>query len=176
MSTVESFPGQVTKTDVDIYNSEAVAELRQLSADDVNAVLTFDEAIAASGFNQEDILFLGSPYRILKGDEKAELENVPFFIRSWRFAIDKDTERPYVVVHTVTKENELIILTDGSTGIFAQLDKLSRQRIAAGHATPFENALVANGLRYSEYGVTAEGKPAKAGEKIDSKARTYYLA
>lgn len=165
-------------TDIAILTGENAAELRSMNNDDVNAVITFDDALSQSGFNEEDVLVIASPYRVLKGDEKAELVGVPFYMRSWRFAIDGETERPYVVVHAVTKANDLVILTDGSTGIFAQLSKLSAERIKTGHATPFENGLVANGLRYSEYMVDADGKPIKAGSgaKPDGKARTYYLA
>lgn len=175
MSTVDTFDGQVTELDVNLYDKDATEQFRALTAENVNAVMEFEEAIKASGFNVEDITFIGSPFRILQGDEKAELIGVPFFIRSWRFTIDKDTERPYVVIHAITKANDMVIITDGSTGIHKQLEALTVKRISEGHAAPMEQALVANGLRVSEYG-TLKGQPVKAGEKPDGKGRTFYLA
>lgn len=153
-----------------------VAQFYTQTADDINRVVTWDEAIAESGFAPEDITYLSSPYTILKGDEKAVLLNKPFYARAWRFAVDKDTERPYVVVHAVTKENDLFILTDGSTGIYAQFVALTRRRLEEGHASPVEHAMIVNGLRVSEYGLNAENQPAKPGEKVTGKGTTYYLA
>ena len=162
--------------------SNIAAESVDLSAfytqtpEEVNAVITFQEAIAASGFNQEDITYLSSPYVILKGDEKDRLLQTPFYIRAWRFAEDTETERPYVVAFVVTEGNDMFILTDGSTGIYEQLKKLTAKRLEEGHAAPVEHAMVVNGLRKSEYGLNAENKPAAKGEKVVGKATTYYLA
>lgn len=153
--------------------------LATFERDSINTAITFEELIAAAeaeGLTEADLTFVGSPYEVLDGPGKAVLVDTPFFVRWWRYAIDRVTERPYVVLYLVTRDNRMFILTDGSTGIFAQLRRVTGERIGAGLANPNANLMAANGLRFSEYGVTAEGKPAKPGDKVDSLARTYYLA
>lgn len=135
---------------------------------------TFEALIADSGLSSEDLTFLGSPYRVLSGAEKKELVNRPFGLRAWRFATGDMGE--YVICYAIIQgTNEHVILTDGSTGILAQLNAVTTDRIKKGHPTPLENLIVVNGLRVSEYGVDDDGRPVAQGEKAASIARTYYL-
>lgn len=153
--------------------------LRTATADEINTPVTFEEALASSGLNEEEYSFISSPYTVLKDDGKMQLENVPFYVKAWNFSRDTETGNPYVILYVVTKNNDMFIITDGSTGIFAQMTELTKKRIAQGHAHPVEHLMVANGLRVSEYALHKENgelRPAKAGEKVDGKGRTFYLA
>jgi len=151
-----------------------VANYRVLSADELNATVSFEEALAQSGLTSEQIVVVASPYTVLNKDKGILVDN-PFFIRNVRFATDEDSGNEYAVFYAVTRANEMYVVTDGSTGIRAQLKSIVAQREKDGHPTPTQNFLVANGLRVSEYGLNADNKPAKAGEKVTGKASTYYL-
>jgi len=152
------------------------AEYGVISKAELDTPVTFEELTGAMGDFLPDVTFLSSPYEVLKGDDKYKLLDMPFYVRSWRESVDKETGNPFTILYLVTAGNEAYILTDGSTGIHAQLQTITADRIAKGHGSPIDNLLVANGLRVSEYGVTAEGKPAKEGEKVVSKGATFYLS
>lgn len=162
---------EVTPDALETLNGLAIA-----TTDERDIVLTFEEAIAAAGLTEEQMVFVASNYRVLTGDDKSELIAKPFFIRLARFAIDPETDRPYVVLYVVTKDNEMLILTDGSTGIYKQISKRVAERIEDKHPTPVENWMVVNGLRVSEYGIDADGNPVAAGVKPAGKARTFYIS
>lgn len=166
--TDAAFPGQVTDLDL--------KQFRTLDSDALNTALTFDEAVAETGLNEAELTFVGSPYVILNDRQKDELIGVPFLIRSIRFSTDPKTFRDYAVLYVVTKDNRMFIVTDGSTGIFSQVQKIVADRIGQGHTKPLEGVLVANGLRVSTYDVNADGKPAQPGDKVVSEGATYYLA
>jgi hypothetical protein len=163
----------VANTAVETYD-DLVNAVTGIDNEELNTVLTFDEAATASGLSEQDMVFIASPYTVLNQDKDILLDN-PFFIRAIRFATDAETENSYTVFHCVTRANESYVVTDGSTGIFRQLSRVVSQRIADGHPTPFQNVMVPNGLRKSEYGIDAEGKPVPKGAKAVSKAATYYL-
>jgi len=151
-------------------------QFRHLDADALNNVVSFDEAVQETGLNEAELTYVSSPYVVLTDRQKDRLIGVPFLIRSTRFSTDPKTFRDYAVLYVVTKDNEMYILTDGSTGIFSQVQKIVADRLAAGHARPLEGILVANGLRVSEYDVNEDGKPAQPGERVVSTGATYYLA
>lgn len=144
---------------------------------------SYDEAVSAAvtveGLTEEQMLFVRSNFRVI--DNKDELLQVPHMIRAVRFAKDEDSERPYVVVYAVAKlpaGDEMVIYTDGSTGVFAQLVRAIQKRTEDGHPTPTQWFNVVNGLSKSEYKLTeVDGKPrpAKPGEKVSGSATTYYL-
>jgi hypothetical protein len=162
-------------------NAELV-DLRDFYTQDaevINTAISWDDAIRSSGLNEEEYVYVSSPYTTLKGDEKDRLLSTPFYVRAWRFAKDADTAQEYVVLYTVLENGDMFIITDGSTGIFSQMKSVTTKRIGEGHATPVEHLMVANGLRVSEYNLTTDKgatRPAKPGEKVTGKARTYYLA
>lgn len=133
-------------------------EIAKIDNDELNAVRTFDELIASTGIPEADLVVIVNPYTVLNKDKDALL-NKPFFIRHVRFTADKQTGAPFCVFYAVTKDNEMFVVTDGSTGIYAQLQKITEDYGRQG------NFLIANGLRKSDY-LAENGQP----------ATTYYLA
>ena len=95
---------------------------------------------------------LGDGFVLLK--DKNKLVNVPFVILSFSFHTDEKTEQEYVVVRLVTINDQKIIITDGGTGIYAQLSDLRGRGI--------EGGIGVNGLRVSEYEVFVDGKTSMA--------------
>lgn len=159
-----------------------------LGASEINSVVSFEDAIArsaaAANVAPGELVSIGSPWLSLDGvGGKDYLVEKPFHIVDVAFNRDKDTDRPYAVAHVVTQANEMFYVTDGSTGIFAQLLALVQERRKNGHPTPYEGFTIANGLRKSEYLLT-EDKNGRTipmpknseGYKTTGKATTYYLA
>lgn len=151
------------------------SDLRSAQWENIDALVNFDEAFAASGLSESEMTFITSYYKVLNNTGKDELLSKPVFVRGVRFQIDQETERPFMVGYAVTRDG-MFLFTDGSTGLLAQFGKEVKKRLSEGHPTPFENFSLANGLRKSEYGVDKNGTPVKPGEKFDSKATTYYVA
>lgn len=101
---------------------------------------------------------LGDGFELLK--DKDKLVNVPFIILNYSFHKDEKTGQEYAVVRLVTINDQKVIITDGGTGIYAQLRDLSARGI--------NGAIGVNGLRVSEYEVEVDGK--------SSVAKTHYLS
>lgn len=149
-----------------------------LAREEINLAVTFEEALAIAaqktGLTSDALAFIGSPYTVLKGTDKDKLVDEPLFVRNWRFAMDDETEREYAVMHVVTKREvmpdmgSLFIITDGSTGICAQLRAETEKRVGDSHPTPTQNLLIPNGLTRSDY--TIEGDDGKPQD-----ATTFYL-
>lgn len=155
----DELPGNIEQ-----YVSQTRAEL--------DTALTFEQVLEASGLTEADLTYLGSPYRVV---EKSELVNRPFVIRKFTFRFGN--MGPYVVVHAVVKDtDEMVIFTDGSTGVHTQLEQIARDRLNREHPYPLEFVLIPNGLRASTYGLNAEGRAAKPDEESVREATTYYLA
>jgi hypothetical protein len=115
---------------------------------------TFEDAVKAAG---DDIVI---PEDFEKVDNKDELISVPFFITNFWFQNGEMGD--FVVIRGITRGNRKIVVTDGGTGIFAQLKKLA---LSTGKTA---NVMVRGGLRKSEY--RKEVEP----DKFTS-ASTYYL-
>jgi len=98
--------------------------------------------------------------------DKSVLVGVPMLLLEWRFvAGDFDG---FVSVAAVTQDGRKVIFNDGSTGIRAQLEKVTQSRKAKGNATPQMGLKVMGGLRVSQYTYTDDkGK--------ERPAETYYL-
>ena len=96
--------------------------------------------------------------------EKESLVNVPFLAMQWAISNPEGAENgQYIVVRGMTKEGSRFRISDGGTGIMAQLVTLTHKRIADGHAAPNTGLLCAKGLRVSKYDTKdAAGKPIKA--------------
>lgn len=163
--------------------SQLLAQLPFASQDDLEvSYSSYDEAVAAAeldGLTEEDTVFVRSNFRVIT--DKEELLSVPHMIRAIRFSKDDVSERPYVIVYAVArlpKGDEMVIYTDGSTGVFAQLVRAMQKRMADGHKTPTQWFNCVNGLDKSEYNLTeVDGKPrpAKPGEKVSGQGTTYYI-
>lgn len=146
------------------------------SDDVLSRMASFDDAIAAfdsAGIKAESITDYGTGFSVLQ--DKRSLIGVPFAILEWRFnTSEKFTDENgnplvFVSAEIYTKHNEKWILNDGSTGIAAQLRRVTDSRVERKHAFPQAGLLVEKGLTVSEYTYT-DAKGAK------SQAETFYLA
>jgi hypothetical protein len=103
----------------------------------------------------------------VKVDTKELLVNVPFWINKWWFSEGDQGEYATLQIMasreimTPTGPTRKLVLTDGSTGIFQQLRRIT---MASGQQT---RLIVRNGLRVSRYTVETD-----EGEK---NAETFYL-
>lgn len=97
---------------------------------------------------------LGDGY--IQCSDKDELVGVPFVITGIKLV--DNSKGQFAVIRVVTQNDDLLVFTDGGTGVYRQAVEL----VAAGHA---ESIMVSRGLRASRY-TTRSGEP----------ATTYYLA
>jgi len=162
------------------YTKQALRQYYTETNDQLNTETTFEALITGMGDNVASYVFESSPYTVLDVSGKSTLIDVPFVVRSWRFAIDPKTERGYVVAFVVTEDNRHFIITDGSSGIANQLRAITETRINTQHPHPVEGLLVQRGLRVSEYDLTTEKdgtiRAAGPGDKVTGEAKTFYLA
>lgn len=93
--------------------------------------------------------------------DKDRMVGVPFIVCDWHFNVDPSTDREYVNVLVMNANGDKARFNDGSTGVYAQLKKVSEEFGVIGIECKF-------GLRKSEYEVEIDGKK--------QKATTYYLA
>jgi hypothetical protein len=127
-------------------------------------VESWDEVAAMLGKDPGAVIVLDD---YVKLDDKEQLINVPFFINRWWFAEGDQGEFAVMrivasrKIHTPTSETDKVIVTDGSTGIFQQLRKITQKTQKTGAM------IVRHGLRVSQY--TAETPD---GIK---QAKTFYL-
>jgi hypothetical protein len=172
-----------TNTDLATID-EAIASLTnyfpEVDQADLNSVVTFDEAIAAAGLSEEQMVVVTNPYTVLNKD-KDVLVDQPFFVKLIRFTKDAETDNPFAILYVVDRANQMFVVTDGSTGIFRQALAIVAQRVKDGHPTPFQNWMIVNGLRKSEYKLGVDNKPLTKedianGVKASSTGVTYYFA
>lgn len=143
-------------------------EVATVSRASLEEVLTYDQVIALSGLTEAELTFLGSVYRVI---DKEEAINRAFVVRDVKFKFGD--RGPYCVIYAVMRDtDEMVILTDGSTGIYAQLEALSPDDEME-ITRPF---VVPNGLRKSVYELGEDGHAAKKGEGTGRFGATYYLA
>lgn len=146
------FAGQVTANEMDSADSPEESTVKGRNArlyDDaaLRNIASFDDAMALTttilGAEPVDAADeIGNGFTVLPTDEKARLVGVPFIILSVDFA--QGNNGPYASTMIVTKEGERLILNDGSTGIYAQLDEWCVKSSRVG-------GLMVAGLRRSEY-------------------------
>lgn len=105
---------------------------------------------------------LGDGFALVDSKSKRRLVGVPFIILSYSFVkSEKIKGKEFVTVRLVTRNNERLIINDGSTGVYEQLKMC--------HESGIESLFVTKGLRVSEYEYTDPN----SGEV--SQAETYYL-
>lgn len=95
-------------------------------------------------------------------DDKTRMIGVPFIVLEWRFIVDKKTDNEYVSVLVMNSDGNKARFNDGSTGVYAQLKKLTEEYGVHG------GVQCRQGLRRSEYTVMVDGK--------NTYATTFYLA
>lgn len=118
-------------------------------------------------------------------EDKDFLRGMPFMITRWRFnTSDKfkseDGEAGEFVsveiAYQTTPGAPLVtgVFNDGSTGIMAQLKKITERRKASGKGDPYAGRAVRRGLRRSDY-QRDTGRLDKNGAAITEAATTFYL-
>ena len=141
--------------------------------DNILATMTdFNSAVEifqTAGVSVESFDDYGTGFKVT---EKERLIGVPMVLVEWRFNAGKYGEN-FVSVAAVTKHGDKVIFNDGSTGIRAQLEMVTEQRIGKSHPTPQAGLLVENGLTRSDYEVDL---PNAKGEIVPTPASTFYLA
>lgn len=149
---------------------------RRLSYDERAAIRTMDDALALLGAKTLADIDSAADY----GDgfiqaDKADLCGVPLILLEWSFSVsddyfdDQGNPAAYVVARGITAANVRFWFTDGSTGVCAQLRRITESREAAGD---FENSQI--GLRVNGGLVKSRFTTTKDGEKV--KGVVYYLS
>lgn len=124
---------------------------------------TWEQVVEAMG--GDVIEFEGSPYKVV---DKDTLVGVPFMIVDIRFSWSEKFDSPFCNVLALTKDNERVVINDGSTGIMEQMKHhLQKTKRKSG-------IICEGGLRKSEY--TTEVYDAFKDETKEIQATTYYIA
>lgn len=150
----------------------AAFNLARIEWDNITLPESMDEALALfrdSGI-QVDQASVVMPDEFPEIDKK-DLVNVPMMLLTWNISNPErgEFEGQYIVVRGITQSGKRFRFSDGSTGIFAQLRKLTGIRVQQGSPTPNAGLLINKGLVKSDYTFTNDqGKP--------QNATTYYLA
>ncbi len=114
---------------------------------ELRSISSFDDAIALAtdkfGSVDDAAEFMGTGFEVLDTKRKDALCGIPFVILSMDF--NDGEQGPFVSCVVVTKDNRRLILNDGSTGVYAQLDEWFVRTGKGG------GLLVNGGLRKSEY-------------------------
>ena len=160
-------------------NASAKAEVtvrKSFTDEDLSGIKSFEDALALfarENVSPESISDYGTGFTVEL--DKASFVGVPMLFISWEFHESKEyfdedgKATEFVAAHVITNLGGKAILIDGSTGIYAQLRRVTDARIAAGNPNPQRGLGAQNGLRVSEYVYTDD-------KGRSSAARTYYIA
>lgn len=136
----------------------------KLSNDALASISSFDDALTLlrETYGENAVVVasevMGDGFAMLT--DKNRLIGMAFLVVTWNFTVGDHGE--FVAARIVTADNKKYILTDGSTGICAQLSDFTAKHNRQ------HGMVVEKGLRRSDYTYTdAEGK--------ESPATTYYL-
>lgn len=149
--------------------SSSVATTTPVVSDDALAeIQSFDDALALinetfGGAVVEADKTLGTGFAVL--DDKNKLIDVPFVaVKIDEHTSEISAEGKFVSLHVVTQDGRKLIVNDGSTGIYAQVQALWERKPEL-RGLPL---MVRHGLRRSDYTYTdTDGK--------QKPATTYYL-
>lgn len=141
-----------------------------LTDDDLANIVNFDDAIralAALNLDAADSMAdYGTGFEVV---DKEKLIGIPFIILQWAFHQSDLNDDGFVAAHVVTADGRKCIITDGSTGVCAQLRTVTEKREKAGKQNTHGALHVPGGLVRSDYKFTdADGK--------ERPATTYYLS
>lgn len=137
----------------------------QVPTMDLESFDTFDEALAAlqsAGIEGTVITEYGDGFTVA---DKASLVGVPFVVVGYKTSESDEYGQEFSVLHAVTKDNRKVVITDGSTGLHQQCQKIVSER---GHMVGIG---VPDGLVRSDYKVE---DPREPGKMIS--ATTFYFA
>jgi hypothetical protein len=129
---------------------------------------------AAVGFLKENGVAIEHAAAVLVDEfpevDKKDLVNVEFVLFNWTISEDGgDYGSQFVTCRGITRTGNRFRFSDGSTGVYRQLVKLTSDRLKDGSATPNGGLMCGKGLTKSEYTYTDE-----KGKKTP--AVTYYIS
>ena len=163
-------------TDTYITDGKEVAISRvRFSDESLRDVASFQDALALLAHSEivtESVTNYGTGFSVLATKDKVRLVGVPFLIVDWRFNNGELGE--FVSAMIVTEHGQKYVLNDGSSGIYAQLKRITEERIKRNQQNPMSGLLVDGGLSRSDY--TTQLPDPKTGELVATPATTYYLA
>lgn len=135
--------------------------------EDMESITSWDQAIRATALVYGDVM----DAQEFEAVEKKELVGKPFLILSWEKGVKSDyMGKEFVIVKAITPDNKKIVFTDGSSGIKDYLFRLTSRTGRTG------GVRAVNGLRVSEYGLTADDLPCEIGAPEQKGiGATYYL-
>lgn len=149
----------MASTDIDVRPLSLTTEQRA-------SLRTFEDIAAALGMGldeMESISDYGDGFEAVQ--DKSDLVGVPLILIEWRFGTsdkyynDKGELAEYVIVRAMTASGHKIFFSDGGTGIYAQLRRVTDSRVAAGNVERSQCGLgVRAGLVRSEYTTVIDGK------------------
>lgn len=157
---VDNVPEVMTGKELDVNRK------RNFSDAQLREITSFDDLVAMVN-RREDLSFVdvsdfGNGFSILDTKDKSRLIGREFYILDWRF--NKGDKGEFVSMNILTRDNQKLVINDGSTGICQQMRDIET---ANGGTTALVK--VPRGLRVSEY--TYENPDTGK----DETARTYYL-
>lgn len=130
-----------------VANGSDIANSATLSTQDLRSITSFEDAqrlLADRGLTLRDATHeLGDGFKML--EDKNGLLGTPFILIGWGWA-EGDYKNRYVIARVVTSAGDKYIITDGGTGICAQM-KDYEESLKGGH----DPLMVSRGLRKSEY-------------------------
>lgn len=157
-----------TESDVAVV-AEFPAELEEM-INNIDAPVTADALEALAGSLGVDDTAVISPWRVVN---KSELVNRPFYIRAWKFSNSDQFIGDFVIVYAVTYDSgEMVIFTDGSTGVCEQIRRVQESRGPEGVQGFLK---VPNGLRESTYMIDSTGRPTRNADDKAGMGTTYYF-
>lgn len=116
-------------------------------------------------------------------ENKERLVSQPFIIIDWNVFWSEEYQNEAVTIRLMTNTGEKFRIADGSTGIKAQLDEVTKVRQGQTDKLPNAGLVVKEGLTKSEYWVSkADGRAMSQREaeetpaELKRKATTYYLS
>jgi hypothetical protein len=125
-------------------STEVAATTPVYTTDQLAAIKSFDDMmklLADAGVEATEISEYGDGFSV--ETDKSSLVNVPFGILDYKFS-KKGNFGEFAIVRIVTRDGRKLILTDGSTGIYAQCQDFQKRGRSGGIMCP-------KGITVSEY-------------------------
>lgn len=143
------------------------------SQDQLAGIKSFDDmmqVLADAGIQATEISEYGDGFVV--ENNKASLVNVPFGILDYKFSA-KGNFGEFVIARVVCKDGRKLIVTDGSSGMYAQ-SKTFRKDVPDGYTDWIPAGIMCpKGVTVSEYEVVVPDD--KTGEPVRKASKTFYF-
>lgn len=172
----------MTETTTVAVKSEApiavINDKRDITDTVLAKITSFEDAMAAlnsAGIVVESSDEYGNGFQVV---DKDLLVGVNFVILEWRFNEGSFGDRQFVSASCVTEDNRKVVINDGSSGVAAQLARITDSRRERKIANSQSGLVVKGGLIKSEYYYREETKEISRNPegKGWTRAATYYLS